>query len=142
MIYLDTSSLLKLLHYERESGAVQKAVTTESEVAISTLALLEAQVQLKAGWLGGDYSRTRYHAFTAKLAEFGNIEPFRLVTLAGSVFSTAIRQDADADSLHLRSLDRLHLAAMEDLGIQQLMTNDAAQATAARALGYTVIMPA
>ena len=37
------------------------------------------------------------------------------------------------------SLDRLHLAAMEDLGVRRLMTADEAQAAAAKALGFEVL---
>ena len=57
------------------------------------------------------------------------------------MFSTAIPQDGSSGSLHLRSLDRLHLAAMEDLGIKQLMTNDTNQGVAAHALEYAVVSP-
>ena len=39
------------------------------------------------------------------------------------------------------SLDRLHLAAMEELRISRLMTHDARQAEAAWELGYEVISP-
>jgi predicted nucleic acid-binding protein len=64
------------------------------------------------------------------------------VDLAGGVFATAIRQDLAAVSFHGRTLDRLHLAAMEELEVRRLMTNDAAQAAAAKALGWEVIVPA
>ena len=43
--------------------------------------------------------------------------------------------------LHCRSLDRLHLAAMEELGIKRLMTHDFRQAEAAREMGIDVVMP-
>ena len=39
------------------------------------------------------------------------------------------------------TLDRLHLAAMQALGISRLLTNDAAQAKAARQLGFDVTLP-
>ncbi len=40
-----------------------------------------------------------------------------------------------------RTLDRLHLAAMEDLQVRRLLTNDAIQAEAANELGFQVILP-
>jgi predicted nucleic acid-binding protein len=59
----------------------------------------------------------------------------------GSVFSTAMRQDRTARRIHCRTLDRLHLAAMEELGLRRLMTNDAAEAAGAKALGFEVVGP-
>ena len=42
---------------------------------------------------------------------------------------------------HCPTLDRLHLAAMEALDLRRLLTNDDAQARAAQALGFAVIVP-
>jgi hypothetical protein len=39
------------------------------------------------------------------------------------------------------TLDRLHLAAMQSLELRHLLTNDDAQARAARALGFSVVVP-
>jgi predicted nucleic acid-binding protein len=141
MIYLDSSSLLKLFHDEPESAAVRGAVAAESDVIVSALAQLESRVHFKSGWLGGDYGKARYLAFVKGLDALVDAAPFRLVELTGSVFSTAIRQDWRAGSLHMRVLDRLHLAAMEELDVHRLMTNDANQAAAARALGWDVLVP-
>jgi predicted nucleic acid-binding protein len=116
-------------------------VAAEGDVVVSQLARLEAGVQLKAGWMGGDYSKTRYREFMNQLAAFAEFAPFRFVPLPGSVFATAIRQDAEAATPHLRALDRLHLAAMEELGIARLMTNDASRAAGARALKYQATVP-
>ena len=141
MIYLDTSSLLKLFHEEPESVGVRQAVTAESEIIVSALARLESRIQLKSGWLGGDYGKTRYLAYVKELDQLAETDPFHFVDLAGSVFATAIRQDGLAVSLHVRTLDRLHLAAMEELNVRRLMTNDATQAAAAKALGWEVVTP-
>jgi predicted nucleic acid-binding protein len=46
-----------------------------------------------------------------------------------------------AKSAHCRTLDRLHLATMQVLGFQRLLTNDDRQAAAARALGFDVRLP-
>jgi hypothetical protein len=42
---------------------------------------------------------------------------------------------------HCLTLDRLHLAVMRSLDVRRLLTNDAAQARAARALGFAVMVP-
>ena len=44
-------------------------------------------------------------------------------------------------SVHCRTLDRLHLAAMQALGVRRLLTNDDIQTRAATALGFEVLRP-
>jgi predicted nucleic acid-binding protein len=141
MVYLDTSCLLKLLLLEPESEAVRQAVGSEGEVVVSTLTRLEAEVQLKSGHLGGRYRPSQWRAYRDGLSSLLELEPFRLRPLPGSVFETALRQHQQADKVHCRSLDRLHLAAMEELGLKRLMTHDDAQASAARAVGFSVSHP-
>jgi predicted nucleic acid-binding protein len=141
VIYLDTSCLLKLLLEEPESEAVRRAVAREAEVIVSALTELETTVQLRAAWLAGEYRERRYHAYVRQLSVFRDTDPFRFRPLAGSVFQTAMRQDREARRIHCRTLDRLHLAAMEDLGLRRLMTHDAAQAAGAKALGFEVVSP-
>ena len=51
------------------------------------------------------------------------------------------QQIRGARTFHCRTVDRLHLAAMDELGLRRLLTNDKAQAAAAAALGFTVITP-
>ena len=141
MIYLDTSCLLKLLLEEPESDAVRLAVARETEVIVSALTELEAAIQLRAGWLAGEYGEARYRAYVGRLNAFRETDPFRFRLLPGSVFSTALRQDRRARRIHGRTLDRLHLAAMEELGLRRLMTNDVAEAAGATALGFEVVRP-
>ena|SRR5580704_11101408 len=141
MIYLDTSSLLKLFHDEPESAGVRQAVAGESEILVSALARLESRIQFKAGWLGGDYGKARYLAYVKALDQLAETDPFRFVEVEAGVFATALRQVGAAVSLHVRTLDRLHLAAMEELDVRRLMTNDTTQASAARGLGWQVVVP-
>jgi len=117
------------------------AVGAEDVALISVLAELEAQVQLKAAWLGGDYPRSRYLGYRKRLAAFRDLAPFRFVDLPATVFPTAMRQDDAAGDLHFRTMDRLHLAAMQELGLTRLMTHDAQQALAARELQCEVLSP-
>ena len=142
MFYIDTSSFLKLLLPEPESPKVQAAVAAENKVLISALAELEAEVQLRAGWLGGDFSRTRYQELLERLRGFKGQEPFEFRSLPGTLFQQALEQHRQRERPHVRTLDRLHLAAMTELGATRLMTHDTAQAEAAKALGYEVLCPA
>ena len=60
VLYLHTSSLLKLLLPEPESLRVCEAIAGEKDVLVSALVELEAEVQLRGGWLGGAFTRTQY----------------------------------------------------------------------------------
>ena len=141
MIYLDSSCLLKLLLTEPESEAVRQAVAREDEVVVSALTELETSVQLRAGRLGAAFGERRYRLYLDRLEKFREVDPFRFSLLPGTVFQTALRQQRGARRPHCRSLDRLHLAAMEELGLRRLMTNDAAQAAGAMGLGFDVVRP-
>src|SRR5436309_3457514 len=131
MIYIDSSSLLKLLRNEKESPAVVKAVAAEQKVLISVLTELETLVHLKAAWLGRDYNLARLRRLEAQLAFFRNKPPHEFRSLSSSVFQTALRQHRNAADVHCRSMDRLHLAAMEELKVRRLMTHDERQGNAA-----------
>lgn len=140
MSYIDSSSLLKALWEEPESQAVREAIAGADRVVVSTLAELETEVQLRAKWLGGATTKARYQASRTKLASFQKTAPFEFRDLPGAVFRRAILQHVSG-KWHCRSLDRLHLAAMAELGLRRLLTNDTKQAAAARAMGYEVVSP-
>jgi len=141
MIYLDTSSLLKLLIPEPESPAVHAAVMPEAEVVVSPLAELETLIQFRALWLGGELTAPQQKRSLARMVEMRREKPFAFPQLPGTAFATAIRQHLAAGRLHCRAFDRLHLAAMEELALNRLMTHDMSQAAAARALGFEVLVP-
>jgi predicted nucleic acid-binding protein len=141
VIYLDTSCLLKLLREELESADVRRAVEAEKEVVVSSLAELEAEVQLKAAALGGEIRTSQLRHYQARLMAMRNFDPFHFRHLPAAVFSTALRQHRHPQSVYCRTLDRLHLAAMEELDLTQLITLDEAQAKVALALGYKVTRP-
>jgi predicted nucleic acid-binding protein len=141
MVYVDSSSLLKMLWNEAESSAVAAAVDAEDRVLISVLAEVEILVQLKAAYLGGDYSLPRLRQIETRLAMFRNQPPWEFRSLPGTLFQTALRQHRNSNSQHCRSLDRLHLAAMEELKVSRLMTHDQGQAKAALEAGFEVVSP-
>ena len=108
---------------------------------LSTLVELETEVQLRAAWLGGRFTRSRYRLLTERLHRLSRQDPFSLRPLPGTIFEIAIRQHRERPAPHVRTVDRLHLAGMEELGLRRLMTHDVPQAEAARALGYAVLSP-
>jgi predicted nucleic acid-binding protein len=138
MIYLDTSCLLKLLREEPESAAVRSAVDAEAEVVVSSLTELETEVQLKAAAMGRDI---RVSQCQARLSAMRNLDPFHFRYLPAAVFPTALRQHRRPQAAYCRSLDRLHLAAMEELKLRRVITLDEVQGRAAEALEYEVIYP-
>ncbi|MHB8519624.1 MAG: PIN domain-containing protein [Limisphaerales bacterium] len=141
MIYLDASCLVKLLRPESASQDIRAAVAREPAVLISSLAELEASIQLKAGYLAGDYRAAEWRAYQARLIVLCQRAPFEYRSLSGGVFQTALRQHLHPRVVHCRSLDRLHLAAMEELKVTRLMTHDDAQARAATAMSFEVTRP-
>jgi predicted nucleic acid-binding protein len=140
MIYIDSSSLLKIFWDEPESRSVREAIASESQVMVSALTELETEVQLRGKWFGGAVTKARYNAYRKRLKSFRGTIPFEFRSLPGSVFEKALHQNLSA-KLHCRTLDRLHLAAMDELGLDRLMTNDTKQANAARQLGFRVVSP-
>ena len=142
MLYIDTSSLLKMLLPEPETEAVQATVAVEDVVVLSVLTELETEVQLRAAWLGDSLTRARHRRLTERVRILTQQEPFEVRPLSGTLFQTALRQHRDRERPHVRTLDRLHLAAMEELGLRRLLTHDIAQAEAAQAIGYAVLSPA
>jgi predicted nucleic acid-binding protein len=141
MIYTDTSCLLKVLRREPLSDSVWRAIQEESSVVVSALAELETLVQLKAVWASGSLTRDQWRQVEAKFGHLRNQPPFEFRPLPARIFQTALRQHRNSGGVHCRSLDRLHLAAMEELNISRLMTHDESQARAAREAGFQVVRP-
>jgi predicted nucleic acid-binding protein len=139
-IYIDSSSLLKLLWNEPESAAVREAVGREHSVVVAALTELEVAVQLRAKRLAGAIPKRRYDAYVAQLLSFKAMAPFEFLEVPGTVFRLAVEQHQGA-AVHCRSLDRLHLACMHELGVRRLMTNDGKQAAAAHAMKLQVVSP-
>jgi hypothetical protein len=120
---------------------VRSAVDAEAEVAVSALTELETEVQLKAAAIGGDIRASQWRQYQVRLAAMRNLDPFHFRSLPAAVFSTALRQHRHPQAGYCRSLDRLHLAAMEELKLTRLLTLDEMQGKAAEALRYEVIYP-
>ena len=138
-LYLDARCLLKLVLDEPESPRVRELLAAEDRITVSALAQLEAQSVLLAMKLGGEISPRLHARLSAGLAKLLSQPPFAMSTLPATACELAMRQLSTGP--YCRTLDRLHLAAMEALHLRRLLTNDDAQATAASALGFTVVQP-
>lgn len=126
---------------EPESGYVRDTVAAADDVGVSSLARLEAEVRLHGAYLGGRFRARQWKSYREELDALLALAPFRECSLAGSVFRTALDQVRGAVKSHCRTLDRLHLAAMQELRVKHLVTHDDAQGAAAKALGYRVDCP-
>jgi predicted nucleic acid-binding protein len=143
MVYLDTSSLLKLIWPEEESEAVGNRVSREDVVVVSSLTELESSIQITAAHLRGDYSLARSRRLLKELDALLDSEPFDRRALSGEVFKAArLQHSRSGITSFCRTLDRLHLAAMQELGQNRLITNDTQQAEVARAQGFVAEIPA
>lgn len=140
MIYMDTSSLLKLVLADVHSEATRIAIVREEGVIVSKLAELEALVQFRALRLSGTVRKAHALKLRSRLEETMDCAPFIKRHLPATIFAAALRQQ-EASFIHCRSLDRIHLAAMAELGIKRLMTHDERQSKAAKECGYKVVMP-
>lgn len=141
MVYIDTSCLLKVLRPDPLSKAVWGAILAEETVVVSTLAELETLVQLKAAWSGGLLTRNEWRQAEARFNILRNQPPFDFRAPPAGFSQAALRQHRNSGEVHCRSLDRLHLAAMEELDISRLMTHDVSQANAAIQAGLQIIRP-
>jgi predicted nucleic acid-binding protein len=141
-MYLDTSCLLKLFFPERESASVAMLLAAEERVVISTLAGLELRVQIQGRVMGGTLPARAAKALMALIDRSLAQSPYEVVETPSNVFSIARAQlAARGRAVHCRTLDRLHLATMEALGLRRLLTNDETQARAALARGFEVLRP-
>ncbi len=132
---------MKVFRPEPESSDVLKAIAIEPEVTVSALAELEVVVQLKAEFLAGNLSRPGWRQLEARFSILRHQAPYEFRPLPASLFRTALRQHRNSGDVHCRSIDRLHLAAMEELGLKRLMTHDSRQANAAAEGGFEVVLP-
>ena len=141
-LYLDASCLLKLLFSEPETPRVMYLIAAEQQVVVSTLARLEALVQLHGRGSGGLLKPASVRSLVAHLQALLGQDPYEMVHTPPTAIDVAKEQLRRLPrEAHCPTLDRLHLASMEAFNLRRLLTNDDAQARAARALGFTVIVP-
>ena len=139
-LYIDTSALLKVFFIEPESDRAVSLVSGEAEVTVSSLAHLEALVQVKRRVASGLIKTKTADKLMLQIEARLRLAPFHLRKCPGDLIEIAGKQAASSTA-YCSTLDRLHLAAMQLFGLRRLLTNDDTQAAAARALGYEVLLP-
>jgi predicted nucleic acid-binding protein len=141
-LYLDTSCLLKVFFPEAETAKTLAAISAESRVVVSSLARLEMLSQIHGRVAGGLLSAPRAKRLLQRVEAVLKMAPYEPAPCPADLVEVAEAQmQPFPQSVYCRTLDRLHLAAMEALGLRRLLTNDDTQATAARALGFQVVLP-
>ena len=81
-----------------------------------------------------------HRALATSVARALTSEPFTLAPVPHDTFERD-RAIAARSPVHTRTLGLLHVAAMEGLGLERLLTNDGTQAAVASALGFEVVAP-
>ena len=141
-LYLDTSCLLKVFFPEPETATTVALIAQESHVVISSLACLEALVHIHGRVAAKMLSAAAARRLIERFDQILQAEPYELVPCPPSIIEIAETQVRPAvKSAYCRTLDRLHLAAMQALGVHRLLTNDETQARAARGLGFETTLP-
>ena len=117
-------------------------VAAEDHVVVSSLARLETLVQLHARTVGGLLTRPAVRSLVNRLDELLRQDPYEVVRIPSEIVELAEGQVRPLPrGAYCPTLDRLHLAVMKSLDLRRLLTNDDAQARAARALGFSVVVP-
>jgi len=141
-LYIDTSCLFKLLWQELETSRTEEIVSSEPTVLVSSLARLEMTVQIHERRMGGALTKSAVVCLLGQMQRLFASEPFEFRTCPAGLVELAEKQIRHLEKgSYCRTMDRLHLAAAIELGARRLLTNDDAQARAARSAGLQVLMP-
>ncbi len=142
MLYLDTSCWLKVFFPEPETSRTLELIAADDRVVLSTLGRLEGLSHVHARVAGGTLPRSRARRMIAQMDAVLRQAPYELASWPAEAWNRAesrVRLLGKAE--HCRTLDRLHLGCMSALGLRRILTNDDAQARAARAAGFEVVLP-
>lgn len=139
-LYIDTSALLKLFFSEPESIRTSEIVSQEADITVSSLTRLETLVQIQRREAIGSLTAAKARERRRRLEKLLTMSPFTLQALPAAAIAVAASQ-VQSGTIYCRTLDRLHIAAMQVLHLRRLLTNDIVQANAVRALGFDAILP-
>jgi hypothetical protein len=130
-LYLDTSALLKRYVEEDESATCERVLLADPSWVTARHTWVEVLRNLGRLLRGAERARVR----TAFRADWSRLHVVELDA------PTCERAGDLAETLQVRTLDALHLAAAERAGSGTLpfVTYDIRQAQAARSLGWTVL---
>lgn len=126
--YLDSSAIVKLAVAEKESRSLRRYLRRRTPLVVSALARTEvARALLPLGPVA--VQRGNDVLSRVELIRVSD----RILLEAGSLLPVG-----------LRSLDAIHLATMRQLGgsLRRIVTYDSRMASAASAMGMTIVAPA
>jgi uncharacterized protein len=128
--YVDSSALLKRYVEEADSAAADALLRADSALLTARHTIVEVRRNLARLLTGRDLAAARA-AFAADLRSFSIIELDEVTCESAALI---------AESMGVRTLDALHLAAAQRVSAPgvSFLTFDLRQAQAARALGLTV----
>lgn len=129
MIYLDSSALLKLLHEERESAALEQWISTRAATPMVSSELAKVEV-IRAS------RRVNAAALPSARALLAGLD---LIPLS----SDLVEEAADAGEPPLRSLDAIHLVSAMSIRphLSAFVVYDHRLAQAASAAGLDPVRP-
>ncbi len=130
-LYVDSSALLKRYLVEPDSERADEVLGSDDQLLTARHTTVEVRRNLSRALTGAPLTQAR-RSFQRDLGAFSIIE------LSPAVCDAAI---TIAEHLGVRTLDALHLGALQQVGgvAVTLLTFDLRQAQAARSLGYTVL---
>ena len=141
-LYVDTSCLLKVFFDEPETARTIDLIDREDRVVVSSLARIEAVIQIQARIAARLLSVAAASRLVDRIDGVLRQDPYDVVATPATIFEIAEEQILPLRrSVYCRTLDRLHLGAMHALRLRRLLTNDEGQARAAKAVGFSVVMP-
>lgn len=138
-VYLDTSALAKWYLPEAHSTELEHWLLQVGPVSISSLTVLEMRALLARRCREGDIDAEHEMRIFAAFEEDMARAHLRCQALADAHALSAARLIASLPGVPLRSLDALHLAIAQSLGITTLATADRVMIQAAEALGIEVV---
>ncbi|HEY1651091.1 MAG TPA: type II toxin-antitoxin system VapC family toxin [Acidimicrobiales bacterium] len=129
-LYLDSTALVKLVQRERESDALRRFLRRHRADQLVTSALARVEV-CRAVLVGGPAALAQARRQLSRLDQ---------IILSTEVLDRAATL---APGLALRSLDAIHLAAAQVVGVdlRAVVTYDGRMADAAQELGFAVERP-
>ena len=137
--YLDTSALAKWYLPEAHSKELERWLLQAGPVAISSLTVLEMRTLLARRRREGDIDAAHEIRIFAIFEEDMARAHLRCHALDDAHALSAARLIASLPGVPLRSLDALHLAIAQALGLTTLATADRVMIQAAEALGIEVV---
>ena len=128
-LYVDSSALLKRYFDEADAAAADELLSSDPVVVTARLTMIEVRRNIARVKRDAD-------AAVARESFRGDLARMTLIELDAPTCDRAV---AVAEVTGVRTLDALHLAAAQRVGVTTFLTFDLRQAQAGRTLGFSVV---